>query len=101
MIKSRGYRIELGEIESVLYQHPGVGEAAAIALPDEESGHVIRVAAVAKPGHALDAGKLRAFFAERLPTYMIPLSIEVRASLPRGSTGKVDRLRLAEELSGA
>jgi amino acid adenylation domain-containing protein len=101
MIKSRGYRIELGEIESVLYQHPGVAEAAAIALPDEESGHVIRVAAVAKPGHALDAGKLRAFFAERLPTYMIPLSIAVRASLPRGSTGKVDRLRLAEELSRA
>jgi amino acid adenylation domain-containing protein len=101
MIKSRGYRIELGEIESVLYQHPGVAEAAAIALPDEESGHVIRVAAVAKPGHALDAGKLRAFFAERLPTYMIPLSIEVRASLPRGSTGKVNRLRLAEELSRA
>jgi amino acid adenylation domain-containing protein len=101
MIKSRGYRIELGEIESVLYQHPGVAEAAAIALPDEESGHVILVAAVAKPGHALDAGKLRAFFAERLPAYMIPLSIAVRASLPRGSTGKVDRLRLAEELAHA
>ena len=99
MVKSRGYRIELGEIESVLYQHPAVAEAAAIALPDEESGHVIRAAAVAKGGHELDAGKLRAFCAERLPAYMIPLSIAVRGSLPRGSTGKVDRLRLREELS--
>jgi acyl-CoA synthetase (AMP-forming)/AMP-acid ligase II len=99
MIKCRGYRIELGEIESVLHQHPGVAEAAAIALPDEESGHVIRAAAVAKAGHALDAGKLRAFCSERLPAYMIPLSIAVRESLPRGSTGKVDRLRLHEELS--
>jgi len=101
MIKSRGYRIELGEIESVLHQHPEVAEAAAIAVPDEDSGHVIRAAAVAKAGHALDAGKLRAFCAERLPAYMIPLSIAVRGSLPRGSTGKVDRLKLGEELSRA
>lgn len=99
MIKSRGYRIELGEIESVLHQHPAVAEAAAIALPDDESGHVIRAAAVARTGQPLDAGKLRAFCAERLPAYMIPLSIVVRGSLPRGSTGKVDRRRLCEELS--
>ena len=101
MIKSRGYRIELGEIESALNQHPGVAEAAAVALPDEESGNVIRAVAVARAGHALDAGQLRAFCAERLPAYMIPLSIAVRGSLPRGSTGKVDRLRLREELSRA
>jgi len=99
MIKSRGYRIELGEIESVLHQHPAVAEAAAIAVPDEESGHVIRAAVVAGTGQALDAGKLRAFCAERLPAYMIPLSIAVRGSLPRGSTGKLDRMRLREELS--
>ncbi|HEY2864568.1 MAG TPA: amino acid adenylation domain-containing protein [Casimicrobiaceae bacterium] len=99
MIKSRGYRIELGEIESVLHQHPAMAEAAAIALPDEESGHVIRAAAVAKAGHSLNAGELRAFCAERLPAYMIPLSIAVCGSLPRGSTGKVDRERLREELS--
>jgi amino acid adenylation domain-containing protein len=101
MIKSRGYRIELGEIESVLHQHPGVAEAAAIALPDEDSGHVIRAAAVALAGQALDAGQLHAFCAERLPAYMIPLSIAVRPSLPRGSTGKIDRLQLREELSRA
>jgi amino acid adenylation domain-containing protein len=99
MIKSRGYRIELGEIESILYQHPAVAEAAAIALPDEEIGHVIRAAAVAKAGQSLEAGVLRAFCADRLPAYMIPQSIEVRRSLPRGSTGKIDKLRLREELS--
>jgi amino acid adenylation domain-containing protein len=99
MIKSRGYRIELGEIESVLHQHPEVAEAAAIALPDEENGHVIRAAAVARAGRTLDAGDLRAFCAERLPAYMIPLSIAIRVALPRGSTGKVDRPRLREELS--
>jgi L-proline---[L-prolyl-carrier protein] ligase len=101
MIKSRGYRIELGEIESVLHQHPEVAEAAVIALPDEDSGNIIRAVAVARTGQSLDAGELRAFCAERLPAYMIPQSIAVRGSLPRGSTGKVDRLRLREELSNA
>jgi acyl-CoA synthetase (AMP-forming)/AMP-acid ligase II len=99
MIKSRGYRIELGEIESVLHQHPAVAEAAAVAFPDVDIGHAIRAAAVARPGSSLDEGTLRAFCAERLPAYMMPLSIEVRPSLPRGSTGKVDRLRLREELA--
>ena len=99
MIKARGYRIELGEIESVLCQHPAVAEAAAIALPDEQSGHVIVAAAVARAGQALEAGGLRAFCAERLPAYMIPRSIAVRGSLPRGSTGKIDRLQLREDLS--
>jgi len=99
MIKSRGYRIELGEIESVLHQHPAVAEAAAVALPDEESGNVVRAAAVAKAGHSLDAGGLRGFCAERLPAYMIPVSIAVRGALPRGSTGKVDRMQLREDLS--
>jgi amino acid adenylation domain-containing protein len=99
MIKSRGYRIELGEIESVLHQHPAVAEAAAVAFPDVDIGQAIRAAAVARPGAALDENALRAFCAERLPAYMMPLSIEVRPSLPRGSTGKVDKLRLREELA--
>ena len=99
MIKSRGYRIELGEIESVLHAHPAVAEAAAIALPDAEIGHAIRAVAAARPGQSLDAAALRAFCADRLPTYMMPVSIEVRPALPRGTTGKVDRLRLRDELS--
>ena len=98
MIKSRGYRIELGEIESVLHQHPAVAEAAAVALPDADIGHAIRAAAVARPGASLDVSALQAFCAERLPVYMMPVSIELRPSLPRGSTGKVDKLRLREEL---
>jgi L-proline---[L-prolyl-carrier protein] ligase len=99
MIKSRGYRIELGEIESILYQHPGVAEAAAVALPDEEIGHLIRAVAVARAGQSLEAATLRAFCADRLPAYMMPVSFEIRGSLPRGTTGKVDRLRLRAELS--
>ncbi len=49
MIKSRGYRIELGEIESALLSHPGVREAAVLAVPDEIVGNRIRaVVAIAR-----------------------------------------------------
>ena len=99
MIKSRGYRIELGEIESVLCQHPAVAEAAAFALADEESGHVIRAAAVPRAGHSLESGQLRAFCADHLPAHMIPLSIALLESLPRVSTGKVDSRRLRDDLA--
>jgi len=101
MIKSRGYRIELGEIESVLHAHPAVAVAAAVALPDPDIGHVIRAAAVARTGQSLEASALRAFCADRLPAYMMPVSFEILSSLPRGSTGKVDRVKLRGELSRA
>ena len=53
MIKSRGYRIELGEIESALLSHPGVREAAVLAVPDEIIGNRIRaVVALHVPGLA-------------------------------------------------
>ena len=42
MIKSRGYRIELGEIENALLSHPGVKEAAVIALSDDIVGKRIK-----------------------------------------------------------
>src|SRR5207244_9066948 len=41
MIKTRGYRVELGEIEAVLIAHPAVGEAVALAIPDEAIGNAI------------------------------------------------------------
>ena len=47
MIKSRGYRIELGEIESALLSHPGVREAAVLAVPDEIIGNRIRAVVAA------------------------------------------------------
>ena len=51
MIKSRGYRIELGEIESALLSHPGVKEAAVLAIPDDVVGNRIKaVVATHIPG---------------------------------------------------
>lgn len=101
MIKSRGYRIELGEIESVLYSHPAVEEAAVIAIPDDEIGNRIKAVIVThdKEKTGTDTGTLRnlqSFCAQQLPKYMIPHSFEFRPTLPKTSTGKVDKTQLRE-----
>jgi amino acid adenylation domain-containing protein len=95
MVKSRGYRIELDEIETALYAHPAVREAAVLAVPDELIGSRIR-AFVASQQETLTEALLREHCLERLPRYMVPESFELMDQLPKTSTGKVDRTRLAE-----
>lgn len=97
MIKSRGYRIEVGEIETALYSHPDVEEAAVIPVPDEEIGNRIKALVVPR-SRALKAQELAAFCDGKLPKYMVPHLIELRSSLPKTSTGKIDRASLIREL---
>jgi amino acid adenylation domain-containing protein len=96
MIKSRGYRIELGEIENALLSHPGVREAAAVAIPDELVGNRIKAVVAAHEAQELKIAELQQFCATRIPKYMIPEHIDFCESLPKTSTGKIDRVRLAQ-----
>jgi amino acid adenylation domain-containing protein len=94
MIKSRGYRIELGEIETVLYCHRGVKEAVAVAISDDLVGNRVKAYVVPGEGEKLTVEELEEHCSKRLPRYMMPESIEFRASLPKTSTGKIDRAML-------
>lgn len=97
MIKSRGYRIELGEIETALLSHPGVREAVAVAIPDEIVGNRIKAVVAAHADQTLKIVELQQYCGVRIPKYMIPEQIEFCESLPKTSTGKVDRVRLVQE----
>jgi acyl-CoA synthetase (AMP-forming)/AMP-acid ligase II len=96
MVKTRGYRVELGEVEHVLNSHEHVEEAAAIALPDDLVGNKIVACCVMNEGGDVDS--LRAFCREMLPLYMVPAAYFLRSTLPRNSTGKVDRVELAADV---
>jgi acyl-coenzyme A synthetase/AMP-(fatty) acid ligase len=87
-IKSRGYRIELGEIETALHAHPAVAEAVAVAVPDEIVSNRIWAYVVSQN---IDDAALRSWCADRIPKYMIPEHFEFLPTLPRTSTGKIDR----------
>jgi amino acid adenylation domain-containing protein len=97
MIKSRGYRIELGEIENALLSHPGVREAAVLAVPDEIIGNRIRAVVSLQIPRSLGVLDLQQYCAARVPQYMIPEQIDFLDELPKTSTGKIDRVKLAVE----
>jgi amino acid adenylation domain-containing protein len=96
-VKSRGYRIELGDVEAALYAHPAVVEAAVIAVPDQEIGSRLRGFVALKAGETLTAAALQSHCGALVPRYMVPEAIELRPSLPKTSTGKTDRAKLAAE----
>ncbi len=96
MIKSRGYRIELGEIESALLSHPSVKEAAALAIPDDIVGNRIKAVISTHEAQPIKPAELQSHCAAKIPKYMIPEIIDFMEDLPKTSTGKVDRVRLAQ-----
>jgi amino acid adenylation domain-containing protein len=101
MIKSRGYRIEIGEIEAALYAHTEVKEAAVVAIPDEEIGSRIKAIVCTLQSSRLTKTDLQVHCASRIPKYMVPEVFEFCDSLPKTSTGKVDRTRLALSASNS
>ncbi len=101
MIKSRGYRIELGEIENALLSHPEVREAAALAIPDDIVSNRLKAVVALQAGSSLQAVELQQHCSTRIPKYMIPDLIEFCVSLPKTSTGKIDRVGLVQSSSNA
>jgi amino acid adenylation domain-containing protein len=94
MVKVRGFRVELGEIESALYAHPQVSELAVVAARGEDGCSLC--AFVVPAGHrALSAIALKRYLHARLPSYMVPAEVRFVAALPKTSSGKIDRVRLA------
>ncbi|MGK5529722.1 amino acid adenylation domain-containing protein [Streptomyces sp. URMC 129] len=93
-VKVRGFRVELGEIEAALARHSGVAQAA-VALREDTVGNPRLVAyAVARPGHDLEPGDLRAFLAADLPEYMVPSACLLLPDMPLTANGKISRSAL-------
>jgi amino acid adenylation domain-containing protein len=97
-VKVNGFRIELGEVEEALRGQAGVAEAAVkVWRPDGGSPKLVGYVT----GHPdLDADRLRARLAERLPGYLVPAVIIVLASLPLTSSQKLDRGALPDPAAG-
>jgi acetyl-CoA synthetase len=102
VIKSSGHLIGPFEVESVLMEHPAVAEAAAIGLPDERAGEVVKGYVTLKQEfEATDAlrREILAHARRRLGSAIAPRQIDIRAELPRTRSGKImRRLLRAREL---
>ncbi|TCO82111.1 long-chain acyl-CoA synthetase [Plasticicumulans lactativorans] len=96
MILVSGFNVYPNEIEDVAMLHPGVLEAAAVGVPDAESGEVVKLVVVRKDP-ALDAETLREHCRANLTRYKVPRIIEFRTELPKTNVGKILRRALREE----
>ena len=96
MILVSGFNVYPNEIEDVLSGHPNIAECAAIGVPDEKSGEVVKIFVAPKEG-SIDEEELKGFLRERLTGYKMPRYIEVRDELPKTNVGKVLRRTLRDE----
>jgi long-chain acyl-CoA synthetase len=96
LIIKGGENIAPREIDEVLLRHPAVLEAAAVGVPDEEYGQEILAFVVLKPNATCSTGELRAHCLAELGRYKTPKDFRLVAELPKGPSGKVQRLKLAE-----
>jgi acetyl-CoA synthetase len=99
VIISAGYRIGPFEVESACLEHPSVAEAAAVAVPDERRGNVVKAFVVLSAGHEPSdalAEEIKAFVREHLSAYAYPRLIEFVPDLPKTLTGKIRRIELRQ-----
>ena len=96
-LKVRGFRVELDHIESVLTQHPGVIEAGVFAVFDGGENTNQLVAAILVKQAALDGEELKRFARTHLSDAATPQTIVVVETLPRTTSGKIDRRQLKQQ----
>ncbi len=96
MILVSGFNVFPNEVEDVLAAHPKVLELAAVGVPSEKSGEVVKVFVV-KKDKSLTKDEVIAYARENMTGYKVPKEVEFREELPKSNVGKILRRMLREE----
>ncbi|WP_260193343.1 AMP-binding protein [Actinophytocola gossypii] len=94
LIIVNGFNVYPNEVERVLGELPEVAESAAVGVPDERTGELVKAVIVLAPGASLTEDAVREHCAERLARFKVPSAVEFVDALPYGVTGKVRRASL-------
>jgi acyl-CoA synthetase (AMP-forming)/AMP-acid ligase II len=98
IINRGGEKISPREVDDILMDHPAVQQVVTFAMPHKSLGEEVAAAVVLREGEAADEADIRSFAAERLATFKVPRKILVLDEIPKGATGKLQRIGLAEKL---
>ena len=98
IINRGGEKVSPREVDEVLLQHPAVAQAVAFGMPHERLGEEVAAAVVLAEGATAGEKELREFAAKQLADFKVPKTIIILADIPKGATGKVQRIGLAEKL---
>ena len=97
LMKVAGLKVYPLEIELVLMDHPDIKEAAVISAKDRLRGEVPKALIVTKDGRELTEKEILGFCKGRLAQYKLPRIIEIRESLPKIGSGKINKMALQME----
>jgi acyl-CoA synthetase (AMP-forming)/AMP-acid ligase II len=100
-INRAGEKISPREIDEVLLEHPAVMQAVAFAYPHPTLGEVTAAAVVLREGQQADSRTLQDFVAKKVAAFKVPNPIVFLDEIPKGPTGKLQRIGLAEKLQAA
>jgi acyl-CoA synthetase (AMP-forming)/AMP-acid ligase II len=98
LINRGGEKISPLEIDDVLLRHPAVAEALAFAVPHATLGEEVHAAVVLRPDMSATEAELREHCAATLADFKVPRRIHMLDALPRGATGKLQRITMAKTL---
>jgi oxalate---CoA ligase len=98
IINRAGEKVSPREVEEVLLRHPSVREAVSFAVPDTRLGEDVGAAIVLREDARVSESELRNFAATSLADFKVPRQIFFLRELPKGPTGKLQRIGLADRL---
>jgi oxalate---CoA ligase len=98
LINRGGEKISPLEVDEVLMEHPSVAQCLTFAVPHAKLGEEVAAAIVLREGTAAKDTELRDFCGKRLAAFKVPRRIVFLSEIPKGATGKLQRIGLAEKL---
>lgn len=98
IINRGGEKVSPREVDEVLMDHPAVAQVVTFALPHEKLGEEVAAAVVLRDNAACAENELRDFASQRLADFKVPRKIVFLEEIPKGATGKLQRIGLAEKL---
>jgi acyl-CoA synthetase (AMP-forming)/AMP-acid ligase II len=98
IINRGGEKISPREVDEVLLDHPAVARVVTFAVPHEKLGEDVAAAVVLREGFTATERELRDFVGQHLADFKVPRKILMLDDLPKGATGKVQRIGLAKKL---
>ena len=98
IINRGGEKISPREVDEVLMDHPAVAQVVTFAIPHDKLGEDVGAVVVLKEGQAATERELRDFIGTKLADYKVPRKILFMDEIPKGATGKLQRIGLAAKL---
>ncbi len=98
IINRGGEKISPREVDEVLMDHPAVAQVVTFGMPHDKLGEEVAAAVVLRDGKTATDQEIRAFAATKLADFKVPRKIIIMDEIPKGATGKLQRIGLAQKL---